>query len=105
MIASKFGIGQQVRHRLSGVLGVIVDVDAEYSLDKPKPESIEAIDSLRSEPWYHVIMEDEKGERIHTYVAEIQLASETLFEHPEQPSMDEFAALIRQQLQAPLLRH
>ncbi|MEQ4586146.1 MAG: hemimethylated DNA-binding YccV-like domain-containing protein, partial [Pantoea agglomerans] len=26
MIASKFGIGQQVRHRLSGVLGVIVDV-------------------------------------------------------------------------------
>lgn len=31
MIASKFGIGQQVRHRLSGVLGVIVDVDPEYS--------------------------------------------------------------------------
>lgn len=29
MIASKFGIGQQVRHRLSGVLGVIVDVDPD----------------------------------------------------------------------------
>jgi heat shock protein HspQ len=36
MIAIKFGIGQQVRHRLSGVLGVIVDVDPEYSLDEPK---------------------------------------------------------------------
>ncbi len=27
MIASKFGIGQQVRHTLLGYLGVIVDVD------------------------------------------------------------------------------
>ncbi|MBP2197157.1 MULTISPECIES: heat shock protein HspQ [Pantoea] len=105
MIASKFGIGQQVRHRLSGVLGVIVDVDAEYSLDEPKLEEVGAAEKLRAAPWYHVVMEDEEGEQVHTYVAEIQLAGETSFEHPEQPSMDELAASIRQQLQAPRLRH
>ena len=27
MIASKFGIGQQVRHTLLGYLGVVVDID------------------------------------------------------------------------------
>jgi hemimethylated DNA binding protein len=32
MIASKFGIGQQVRHTLLGYLGVVVDIDPEYSL-------------------------------------------------------------------------
>ena len=32
MIASKFGIGQQVRHSLLGYLGVVVDIDPVYSL-------------------------------------------------------------------------
>ncbi|KAA8672181.1 heat shock protein HspQ [Pantoea dispersa] len=105
MIASKFGIGQQVRHRLSGVLGVIVDVDPEYSLDDPQLDEVGATESLRAAPWYHVVMEDEEGEQVHTYIAEIQLAGETSLEHPEQPSMDELAASIRQQLQAPSLRH
>lgn len=31
MIASKFGIGQQVRHTLLGYLGVIVDVDRVFA--------------------------------------------------------------------------
>jgi heat shock protein HspQ len=105
MIASKFGIGQQVRHRLSGVLGVIVDVDPEYSLDEPKIEDAGAEEKMRTAPWYHVVMEDEEGDQVHTYVAEIQLSGETSIEHPEQPSMDELAASVRQQLQAPHLRH
>ena len=37
-------------------------------------------------------MEDEEGDQVHTYVAEIQLSGETSIEHPEQPSMDELAA-------------
>ena len=49
----KFGIGQQVRHRLSGVLGVIVDVDPEYSLDEPKIEDVGAEEKMRTAPWYH----------------------------------------------------
>ena len=46
MIASKFGIGQQVRHTLLGYLGVIVDVDPEYSLAEPEEDEIAANDEL-----------------------------------------------------------
>lgn len=46
-------------------------------------------------------MEDDDGQPIHTYLAEAQLSSETRDEHPEQPSLDELAKTIRQQLQAP----
>ena len=59
MIASKFGIGQQVRHTLLGYLGVIVDVDPEYSLAEPEEDEIAANDELRAAPWYHVVMEDD----------------------------------------------
>lgn len=102
MRASKFGIGQQVRHCLLGYLGVVVDVDAEYSLSDAKSDEMSA---LRSDPWYHVIMEDEKGQAIHTYLAESHLAWELPAEHPEQSSLDALAASIRQQLQAPRLRN
>ena len=74
MIASKFGIGQQVRHTLLGYLGVIVDVDPEYSLAEPEEDEIAANDELRAAPWYHVVMEDDDGQPIHTYLAEAQLS-------------------------------
>jgi heat shock protein HspQ len=105
MIASKFGIGQQVRHSLLGYLGVIVDIDPEYSLDDPSDDEVAVNDELRASPWYHVVMEDDDGEPVHTYLAEAQLKSEASDEHPEQPSMDELAQSIRQQLQAPRLRN
>lgn len=97
MIASKFGIGQQVRHRMLGYLGVVIDVDAEYSL--------ETDDSMRTAPWYHVVMEDEKGEPVHTYLAEIQIDHEAARSHPEQSSLDDLAESIRSQLTLPRLRH
>ncbi len=34
MIASKFGIGQQVRHSLLGYLGVVVDIDPVQTIRK-----------------------------------------------------------------------
>ncbi|UWS30624.1 heat shock protein HspQ [Erwinia pyrifoliae] len=105
MIASKFGLGQQVRHQLFGFLGVIVDVDPEYSLDETEADDIAASEALRSAPWYHVVMEDENGQTVQTYLAEAQLSWEVHGEHPEQPSMDELAASIRRQLQAPRLRN
>ncbi|MBD1228995.1 MULTISPECIES: heat shock protein HspQ [Xenorhabdus] len=105
MIASKFGIGQQVRHRLLGYLGVIVDIDAEYSLEQPQENDIASNATLRSAPWYHVVMEDDNGQPIHTYLAEAQLTYETSDEHPEQSSLDELAESIRSQLQAPRLRN
>ncbi|CUX97274.1 heat shock protein HspQ [Candidatus Hoaglandella endobia] len=105
MIASKFGIGQQVRHKLLGYLGVIIDVDPEYSLEKPLLDEIAADNSLRTAPWYYVVMEDEEGKAVHTYLAEAQLGGESFSFHPEQPTLDELAESIRIQLQAPRLRN
>ncbi|WP_168404253.1 heat shock protein HspQ [Erwinia amylovora] len=105
MIASKFGLGQQVRHQLLGFLGVIVDVDPEYSLVEMDTDDIAASEALRSAPWYHVVMENDDGQTIQTYLAEAQLSWEVPGDHPEQPSMDELAASVRRQLQAPRLRN
>ena len=103
--ASKYGIGQQVRHRMLGYLGVVIDVDAEYSLDKPEADQIEADDQMRAAPWYHVVMEDDDGQTVQTYLAEAQLSWELPGEHPDNSSLDELAASIRQQLTAPRLRN
>lgn len=105
MIASKFGIGQQVRHTLLGYLGVVVDIDPEYSLDEPLADELAVNAELRAAPWYHVVMEGDDGQPVHTYLAEAQLSSELQEEHPEQPTMDELAQTIRKQLQAPRLRN
>lgn len=105
MVTSKFGIGQQVRHRLLGYLGVIIDIDAEYALEHPEADEIAVNNQLRQSPWYHVVMEDDEGQPIHTYLAEAQLASEEQQAHPEQQSLDELAESIRHQLQAPRLRN
>ncbi|GAA0477393.1 MULTISPECIES: heat shock protein HspQ [Tatumella] len=104
MISSKFGIGQQVRHRLSGTLGVIVDVDAEFSLDMQASDE-NSSDIAGTSPWYHVVMEDESGDTVHTYIAEFQLTGEVYDEHPDQPVLDELAENVRQQLQAPYRCH
>ncbi len=73
--------------------------------DEPAADEIGANDELRAAPRYHVVMEDEDGQPVHTYLAEAQLSSEASDEHPEQPSMDELAQTIRKQLQAPRLRN
>ena len=69
MIASKFGIGQQVRHTLLGYLGVVVDIDPVYSLAEPEEDEIAANDELRASPWYHVVLEDAATPQIYTYLA------------------------------------
>ncbi|WP_409160759.1 heat shock protein HspQ [Pectobacterium sp. B2J-2] len=102
MIICKFGIGQQIRHKLLGFPGVVIDIDPEYSLEKPTWEEISGNDTPRSEPWYHVVMEDDEGQPIHTYLAEAQLIKEELSEH-EYPSLNELAEVI--QRRAPQLRH
>jgi len=105
MIASQFCIGELVRHALLGYLGVVVDIDPEYSLDEASADELAVNAELLAAPWYHVVMEDDEGQAVHTYLAEAQLSGEQQDEHPEQPSMDELAQTIRRQLQAPRLRN
>ena len=105
MIASKFGIGQQVRHTLLGYLGVVVDIDPEYSLDEPSADELAVNAELRAAPWYHVVMEGDDGQPVHTYLAEAQLSREQKYYLSGQPTVDELAQTIRKQLQAPRLRN
>lgn len=104
MIASKFGIGQQVRHTLLGYLGVVVDIDPSIPLMN-RQQTIWPLTQSRAAPRYHVVMEGDDGQPVHTYLAEAQLSGELQDEHPEQPTMDELAQTIRKQLQAPRLRN
>lgn len=105
MIISKFSLGQQVRNRLSGGLGVIVDIDAGYTLSSPLPDNIVASDRLLQRPWYYVVMEDESGDTIHTYMSEVQLTGEPVQEHLDHPELDEIAQSLKQQLDSPLNRN
>lgn len=67
MIASKFGIGQQVRHSLLGYLRWSWISTRFYSLSEPSPDELAVNDELRAAPWYHVVMEDDNGLPVHTY--------------------------------------
>ncbi|MEH2920881.1 heat shock protein HspQ [Samsonia erythrinae] len=102
MIICKFSIGQQIRHKFLGYPGVIIDIDPEYSLETPPWEEISDTDTSRSEPWYHVVMENDEGQPVHTYLAEAHLIKEELSEH-DNPSLNELAEAI--QRRAPYLRH
>lgn len=87
-----------------GYLGVVVDIDPEYSLDEPSADELAVNAEPRRAP---VSCGDggDDGQPVHTYLAEAQLSSELQDEHPEQPTMDELAQTIRKQLQAPRLRN
>lgn len=98
MIASKFGIGQQVCHFLLGYFGVVVDIDPVYLLFEPLPDELAVNDELCAALWYYVVMEDDNGLPVYTYLAEAQLSSELQDEHFEQPFMDELAQIICKQL-------
>lgn len=108
MIYTKFSIGQQIRHSLLGYIGVIVDVDPEYSLNDVIDE-IEKNKEIKYLPWYHVIMEDEKGQTIHTYLAESQISwiydYHTLNGDNSESSLSELSSSIKKQLKAPKLCH
>lgn len=105
IILSKFNIGQQVRHKLLGFLGVIIDIDSEYSLSKENMKKFNIKKKFKKLPWYHVIMEDDNGYPIHTYLAEDQLSWENQIEHFETSSLDKLSNSIKKQFKKPKLRN
>ncbi len=68
--AAKFAVGQIVRHKLFDYRGVIVDVDAVYSLGDVWYEQMALSRPPKDRPWYHVLRD---GTDIRTYVAERNL--------------------------------
>ncbi|UCC13667.1 MAG: heat shock protein HspQ [Gammaproteobacteria bacterium] len=69
-----FSPGELVSHRLFGYRGVVVDVDAEFSLSEEWYESVAKSRPPKDEPWYHVLVH---GSEQATYVAERNLEPDT----------------------------
>ncbi len=105
IIFSKFNIGQQVRHKLFGFLGVIIDIDYKYNYTELNLDKKLINKTFKKSPWYHVIMEDDNGYPIHTYLAEDQLSWENQIEHFETSSLDKLSNSIKKQFKKPKLRN
>ncbi len=75
MIASKFSIGQQVRHTFARVFWVWSWISTR-SIPFDEPSMDELAVNANFAPPYHVVMEGDDGQPVHTYLAEAQLSSE-----------------------------
>ncbi len=102
---SKFNIGQQVRHKLFGFLGVIIDIDYEYSLLESNIKKLSINKAFKKTPWYHVIMEDDNGYPVHIYLSESQLSWVNNIKYLETSSLDELSNSIKKQFKKPKLRN
>ena len=67
---ARFNVGQVVQHSLFNHVGVIVDVDAEYSGTDEWYDRMARTRPPKELPWYHVLVEDADH---MTYVAERNL--------------------------------
>ncbi|BAP58345.1 heat shock protein HspQ [Candidatus Tachikawaea gelatinosa] len=100
MIASKFNIGQQVRHKNLGILGVIIDIDIKCSISHLTIQNIKEKEKKNfNYPWYHLIVQDEDGDPMHIYISEKQLATENFIGNSKQSSIDKLSTFILLKLQ------
>ena len=63
----KYCVGQMIRHRLFGYFGLVMGVDAEFSLSEEWYQKMARSNPPKDEPWYHVRIHGEDSLR---YVAE-----------------------------------
>lgn len=69
-MGARFSPGEVVHHRRFNYRGVVVDVDAEFSLTEEWYEQVARSRPPKGEPWYHVLPD---GEQHMTYVAQCNL--------------------------------
>ncbi len=83
----KFTIGQVVHHELFDYRGVVVDIDAEFSLSEEWYEQVARSRPPKDAPWYRVLV----GGAVHeTYVAERNLEEDDSGAPVEHPRLDAF---------------
>ena len=87
MATARFSVGELVHHRLFDYRGVIVDVEAEFSLTEEWYESVARTRPPRDEPWYQVLVH---GASHMTYVAERNLEPDASREPIRHPMVDEY---------------
>ena len=67
IVRASFNLGQPIKHSLYGYEGVIVDVDASFSLSDEWYQRQVFSGARKDQPWYLVLV---KNSSIQTYVAE-----------------------------------
>ena len=80
---AKFRVGQVIRHRMFGYLGVVFDVDPVFSASDDWYDQVARSRPPKDAPWYHVLVDQA---RHTTYVAERNLEPDLSGEpirHPE----------------------
>lgn len=90
--AAKFGIGQQVRHRIFPFRGIIYDVDPQFANTEEWWQAIpEEIRPVKNQPFYHLLAENDSSYYV-AYVSEQNLLPDDAPEpvnHPQIPEMFE----------------
>jgi heat shock protein HspQ len=84
-----FSVGELVHHRLFDYRGVIVDVDQSFQGTEEWYQQVARSKPPRDKPWYHVLVHDSDQS---TYVAEQNLAVDTVLEPINHPMVEQFFA-------------
>ena len=84
---ARFNVGQVVQHSLFDYVGVIVDVDAEFSGTDEWYERMARTRPPKDWPWYHVLVEDADH---MAYVAERNLEAVERARRIRHPMLDEY---------------
>ncbi|MGB5702403.1 MAG: heat shock protein HspQ [Polyangiales bacterium] len=86
-VRPKFALGQLVQHRLFDYRGVVVDIDATFSLSEAWYEQVAKSRPPKDAPWYRVLV---GGAAHETYVAERNLEADSLGSPIEHPRLGDF---------------
>ena len=87
VVKPKFAIGQLVHHRLFDYRGVVVDIDATFSLSDAWYDQVAKSRPPKDAPWYRVLV----GGAMHeTYVAEQNLEEDRVGSPIEHPLLGHF---------------
>ena len=78
VLAAKFPLGAQVKHRIFPFRGIIFDVDPHFSNSEEWYESIpENLRPRKDQPFYHLLAENDEEHRYIAYVSEQNLVPDT----------------------------
>jgi len=84
---AQFSVGDVIEHRLFGYRGVVVDVDASFSLSDEWYEEVARSRPPKDAPWYHVLVHDSDAPR---YVAEQNLQPDPTRQPVRNPALRSF---------------
>ena len=84
---ARFSVGQIVCHTRFGYRGVVVDVDATFSLSDDWYDEVARSRPPKDQPWYHVLVHEAPHQ---TYVAERHLDVEPEPEQIDHPSLGSY---------------